>query len=352
VIGVVAAPESRREAILKAIVTDYVLDGEPVGSKRVVEELRLGVSPATVRADMAVLEAEGYITQPHTSAGRVPTDKGYRFFVDALADTGALQPEHLAALDGLMMGSADIEELLRRASNVLSRLTRYASLVAAPSLDRTRLRHIELVQLGPGNILAILIADTGQVRKRIIALDGSIDDHELQRARWAVNDAAGNMRLTEAPDIVGGLAVGAPPELRTLLEQVADVLADEAAGRGAVERVFVGGGANLVGAGHFDRPEQISELYGMLEQQVVLVEMLRATLASGDPAVRIGTEIPMAELAACSLVASGYELSGDRAGSVGVIGPTRMDYPQTLAAVKAVASSLEHALAAMTGASA
>ena len=345
-------PELRREAILKAIVTDYVLDGEPVGSKRVAEELKLGVSAATVRADMAALEAEGYITQPHTSAGRVPTDKGYRFFVDALADTGALQPEHLAALDGLMMGSADIEELLRRASNVLSRLTRYASLVAAPSLDRTRLRHIELVQIGPGNVLAILIADTGQVRKRVLTLDGPVDDNELQRARWAVNDAAANMRLNEAPDIVAGLAVGAPPELRLLLDRVADALAEEAAGNTAVERVFVGGGANLVGAGHFDRPEQISELYAMLEQQVVLVEMLQATLAAGDPAVRIGREIPMAELAACSVVASGYDLSGDRAGSVGVIGPTRMDYPQTLAAVKAVASSLEHALAGMTGASA
>lgn len=340
--------QARRLAVLKAIVTDFVIDGEPVGSRRVADELSLGVSAATVRADMAALENEGFITQPHTSAGRVPTDRGYRFFVDALADTGALEPEHRSALDGLMLGSADIEELLRRASMVLSRLTRYASLVAAPRLDHSRLRHVELVPLGPLNVLAILIVDTGQIRKRVIELDEPVAEHELQRARHAVNDAAGNMGLVDTPGIVAGIAPGAPPGLRDLLERISEALREESSGGGSVERVFVGGSANLAGAGHFDRLEQISELYELLEQQVVLIEMLRGTLAAGDPAVRIGGELPLVELAACSVVASGYDISGSRAGSVGVIGPTRMDYPQTLAAVKAVASSIEHALAGMT----
>jgi heat-inducible transcriptional repressor len=341
-------PQARRLAILKAVVTDYVIDGEPVGSRRVADELSLGVSAATVRADMATLEAEGYIAQPHTSAGRVPTDRGYRFFVDALADAGALRPEHHSALDGLMMGSADVDELLRRASMVLSRLTRYASLVAAPRLDHARLRHVELVPLGPVSVLAILIVDTGQIRKRVIGLDDPVAEHELQRARHAINDAAADMGLAHTPDIVAGIATGAPPGLRDLLERLADALREESSDGGSVERVFVGGSANLAGAGHFERLEQISELYELLEQQVVLIEMLRGTLAAGDPAVRIGAELPLVELAACSVVASGYEISGNRAGSVGVIGPTRMDYPQTLAAVKAVASSIEHALAGMT----
>ena len=342
------APDERRRAILKAIVTDYVIDGEPVGSRRVADELRLGVSAATVRADMAALEAEGYITQPHTSAGRVPTDKGYRFFVDALADSPPVQPEHRHALDGLMMGAADIEELLHRASSVLSRLTRYAALVAAPRIDRTRLRHVELVPLGPRSVLVILIVDTGQVRKQVVELSAPVAEHELQRARHTVNETAADMRLTQTPDVVGGVAAGAPPALRDLLERIAEVLRTEASGSDRVDQVFVGGTANIAAAGHFERLEQISELYELLEQQVVLIEMLRDTLATGDPAVRIGQELPLLELAACSVVASGYDISGNRAGSVGVIGPTRMDYPQTLAAVKAVASSLEHALAAMT----
>ena len=343
-----AAPDARRDAILRAIISDYVIDGEPVGSKRVLEELDLGVSAATVRADMAALEAEGYIRQPHTSAGRIPTDKGYRYYVDALAGSRQLQPEHRAALDGLMMGSADIEELLRRASTVLSRLTRYASLVAAPRLDRTRLRHIELVPLGATTVLAVLIVDTGQVRKRTIELDRAVAEHDLQRVRHAVNDAAGDMRLRQTPDVVAGISSGAPPELQELLNGIADVLRQETSDSDAIERVFVGGTANLAGAGHFDRLEQVSEVYCLLEQQVVLMEMLRGTLETGDPAVRIGGELPLVELAACSVVASSYDLSGDRAGSVGVLGPTRMDYPQTLAAVKAVASSIERALAGVT----
>lgn len=346
-----SAPAARREAILKAIITDFVLDGEPVGSKRVAEELELGVSAATVRADMAALEAEGFIQQPHTSAGRVPTDKGYRFYVDALAGVRDLQPEHLAALDGLMLGSADIEELLRRASTVLSRLTRYASLVAAPRLDRSRLRHVELVPLGSTTILTIMIVDTGQVRKQTIELDSPVAEHDLQRARHAVNDAASDMRLTQTPDVVAGIASGAPPELQPLLEGIADALKEETSGSDAIERVFVGGSANLAGAGHFDRLEQVSQLYGLLEQQVVLIEMLRGTLEAGDPAVRIGGELPLVELAACSVVASSYDLSGNRSGSIGVIGPTRMDYPQTLAAVKAVASSIENALAGVAASS-
>lgn len=343
-----ATPDERRRLILNAIVADYVLDGEPVGSRRLVEELDLGVSGATVRADMAVLEAEGYITQPHTSAGRVPTDKGYRRFVDDNAASGELPEEHSATLDGLMLGSADIEELLRRASRVLSRLTRHASIVAAPRLDRTRLRHLELVPLGPSSVLAIVIVDTGQVRRRVLDLDRPVAEHDLQRARHAINDATGELVLSHAPDVIAGLSSGAPPELRDLLEAIADALRDEASGDPPVERVIVGGGAELAASGHFDRVEQLSELYELLEQQVVLLEMLRGTLATGDPAVRIGAELPLVELAAFSVVASGYDLAGDRVGSVGVLGPTRMDYPRTLAAVQAVASSIERALASLT----
>lgn len=343
-----AAPEARREAILKAIVADYVMDGEPVGSKRLVEELDLGVSPATVRGDMAALETEGYIAQPHTSAGRVPTDKGYRYYVDALAGSRALLPEHRAALDSLMRGSADIEELLRRASTVLSRLTHHASLVAAPRLDRTRLRHVELVALSPTTVLMIVIVDTGQVRKRTLELDEPIADHDLQRTLHAVNSAAAELPLVQAPDAVAGMAVGAPVQVRTLLDALAEALRQEAVGTDGVDRIFVGGSANLVGAGHFDRLEQISELYALLEEQVVLIEMLRSTLEAGNPAVRIGEELPLVELAACSVVASSYDVSGQPGGSIGIIGPTRMDYPQTLAVVEAVASSIE---AALTGGS-
>lgn len=342
------ALDERRAAILRAIVQGYIRDGEPVGSKRLVEEYNLGVSPATVRSDMVALEEAGMITHPHTSAGRIPTDAGYRYFVDTLTGQQPLSPEQVAALEGLLLGSPDLEELLRRTTSVLSRLTRFAALVVAPQLDRSRLRHIELVQLAPNSVMVVFIVDTGRVEKRMLDLDSPVAEHEVQRVRHAVNEAAGNLRLAQAPDVVAGVAAGAPPELRPLIEAVAAALHKGLASALEGGQVFVGGTANMAGSGYFERLEQVKSVFETLEEQVVVLQVLRETLADSDPAVRIGTELPLVELAACSVVAARYEAGGSR-GSVGVLGPTRMDYPQTLAAVQAVASSLEKALGELTG---
>lgn len=341
--------DDRRAAILKAIVSDYVRGGEPIGSKRLAEDWNLGVSAATVRSDMAALEDAGLITHPHTSAGRIPTDAGYRYFVDSMTGSEPVAPEQLAALEGLLLGSPDLEELLRRTSSVLSRLTRFAGLVVAPRLDRSRLRHVELVQLAPTSVLAVFIVDTGRVDKRMLDLDTPVADHDVQRARHAVNDAVANLRLAQAPDVIAGVAAGAPPEVRALVEAVADAVRRGLASASEGEQVFVGGTANMAGGGYFDRIEQVKSVFETLEEQVVVLEVLREVLQD-DPAVRIGHELPLVELAACSVVAARYEATGGSGGSVGVLGPTRMDYPRTLAAVQAVASSLEKALAELTGA--
>ena len=344
------ALDDRKAAILRAIVQDYVRDGEPVGSKRLTDAWELGVSSATVRGEMSALEHDGYIVQPHTSAGRVPTDKGYRFFVDTLtAQTQDLAPEQAAAVEGLLMGASDLEDLLRRTSTVLSRLTRLAALVTVPALDRSRIRHIELVPLGGSTVMAVLIADTGRVEKRVIDLEQAIADHEIARVRHAVNEAASGLRASQAPDVILGVAAGAPPEVRGLLEAVAAAVRSGLAGQPAGEHVFLGGTANIAGAGYFERLEQVKQVVEALEEQVVVLRMLRETLAAGDPGVRIGTELPLVELAACSIVAARYEAGGEAAGSLGVLGPMRMDYPRTLAAVQAVASSLEKALVELTG---
>ncbi len=341
--------DDRKAEILKAIVRGYVRDGEPVGSKRIVSEADLGVSAATVRSDMASLEEAGYITQPHTSAGRVPTDKGYRFFVDTFGVTTSLSEEQKTAVERLLVGSSDLEELLRRTSTVLSRLTRFAALVVAPRLDRSRLRHIELVRLGPHSVLAVLIADTGRVEKRLLDLDATVADHDVQRARHAVNEAAAGLMLAAAPDVIAGVAAGAPEELRSLVEAVAGAIRSGLSQPDSGDEVFLGGTANIAAAGYFDRLEQVKQVYETLEEQVVVLRMLRDTLKSGDPAVRIGTELPLVELAACSVVAASYEAATGSGGSLGVLGPTRMDYPRTVAAVQAVASSLERALGELVG---
>jgi heat-inducible transcriptional repressor len=346
---VTPALDDRKLTILRAIVHSYVRGGEPVGSKRLVDEAGLGVSAATVRSDMAALEAEGLIVQPHTSAGRVPTDRGYRHYVDTLSEIVQLQPEQRAALEELLLGASDLEDLLRRTSLVLSQVTRFASLVVAPRMDRSRLRHVELVALGPTSVLAVLIADTGRVEKRHIVLDTPVAEHDVQRARHAVNVAASGLRADSAPDVISGIAAGAPPELRGLLEAVADAVRRDMAGADATDQLFVGGTSNIAGPAYFDRIEQVKQVYETFEEQVILLGAVRDALAAGDPAVRIGTELPLVELAACSIVAASYDAAGEAVGSLGVLGPTRMDYPRTLAAVQAVASSLEKALAELTG---
>src|SRR3712207_109418 len=214
------ALDDRKAAILRAIVQGYVTSGEPVGSKRLTEEWSLGVSSATVRSEMAALEDAGYITHPHTSAGRIPTDKGYRYFVDTLTSSASLRPEQVAAVEGLLLGSADLEDLLRRTSSVLSRLTRFAALVVAPRLDTSRLRHVELVVLGAQSVLAVFIVDTGRVEKRMLDLDQPVPEHDVERARHAINEAAAGLRVGLAPDVIAGLAAGAPEEVRQLIDAV------------------------------------------------------------------------------------------------------------------------------------
>ena len=341
--------DERKAAILKTIVRDYVRDGEPVGSKRIASESDLGVSAATVRSEMAALEDAGFIAQPHTSAGRVPTDKGYRFFVDTLGATTPLSEEQKTAIERLLVGSADLEELLRRTSTVLSRLTRFAALVVPPPLDRSRLRHIELVRLSSHTVLAVLIADTGRVDKRLLDLDTTIADHEVQRARHAVNEAAAGLQLAAAPDVIAGVAAGAPEELVPLIEAIGDAIRGGLATPAGSDQLFLGGTANIAAAGYFDRLEQVKQVYETLEEQVVVLRMLQDAIAGGDPGVRIGAELPLVELAACSVVAASYEAARGTAGTLGVLGPSRMDYPRTLAAVQAVASSLEKALGELVG---
>jgi heat-inducible transcriptional repressor len=343
--------DDRKAAILKAIVRNYVHGGEPVGSKRLVEEWSLGVSAATVRAEMAALEEAGYITAPHTSAGRIPTDLGYRYFVDSLqgTDTTPLSADQRTALEGLLLGSSDLEDLLWRATNALSRLTHLAALVTAPRLDRSRIRHIELVRLGSTSVLAVMIAETGRVMKRLLDLETAVADHDVQRARYAVNEVAVGLRTDQAPEVITGLAAGAPPEVRGLIDAVADAVRRGLSGtHPSFEQVFVGGTANIA-AGHFHCLEEVKQVYETLEEQMVVLKVLRDALAVGDPGVRIGAELPLVELAPCSIVAASYEATRDAVGSLGVLGPTRMDYPRTLAAVQAVASSLEKALAELTG---
>ena len=333
--------EGRRLAVLRAIVEDYVATEEPVGSKSLVERHRLGVSSATVRNDMAALEDEGYITQPHTSAGRVPTDKGYRLFVDRLTTLKPMSSAEKRAITTFLDGAVDLDDVVQRSVRVLSRLTHQVAVVQYPSLSRSTVRHVELVPMSPTRLLVVLILSSGRVEQRLVEVGTPLDDDALADLRRRVNAAAGGALLADAatalrdlvpdPASAGALdpaTAASSPVVEELVEAMSDHRSDQ--------RVAVGGAANL--ARHADSLDSaVRPLLEALEEHVVLLKLLGEAGTAGAVTVRIGREGPYEELAATSVVATGYGPQEDALATLGVVGPTRMDYPGSMAAVRAVA---------------
>ncbi len=332
--------DPRKSTILRAIVTEYVANGEPVGSKRVVDVAGLDVSAATVRNEMAALEELGYIAQPHTSAGRVPTDRGYRRFVDELRANPTVDDPRRQLVEELLGSSRDVEDLVARASTVLSQLTRLVSLVIAPAAEASRLRLVELVSLSPGSGLLLLVADTGRVEKRMVDLPASISESDLDRVRTVLAEHVRGRKLGDVHDAMQRIADEAPADLRDALVAVADATSTRLA-EDTVHHVFVGGQASLAGDDTFER-EHLSRVLQVLEERDTLAKLLSDATADESTTVRIGEENQVEDLRAASLVAQRYELI--TAGSLGVLGPTRMDYASVLATVRAVADQLQETL--------
>ena len=337
--------DDRKRAVLRAIVAEYISRGEPVGSKRVVDVARLDVSAATVRNEMSALEALGYIAQPHTSAGRVPTDRGYRRFVDDLRTDPTLDGQRRELVEELLGGASDVEDLLARTSSVLSQLTRLVSLVIAPAVDAARLKLCELVGLGPGSALLLLVTDTGRVDKRSVELPPETSESDLERVRTVLAEQVRGRRLGEVHAAIAAIAEDAPSELRAVLQAVADATARQLT-EDTVHHVFVGGQASLAGDEAFER-ENLSRVLQLLEERVTLARLLADATADDRPTVRLGEENAVEDLRAASLVAQRYQLI--TAGSLGVIGPTRMDYAGVVATVRAVADQLQATLSDLSG---
>ena len=328
--------EDRKLAVLRAIVEDYVATEEPVGSKALVERHGLGVSPATVRNDMAALEDEGYIHQPHTSAGRVPTDKGYRLFVDRLTTVKPMSAAEKRAIASLLDGAVDLDDVVQRSVRLLSQLTRQVAIVQYPTLSRSTVRHIEMVSLTAGRLLVILILSTGRVEQRIVDHGAAVSDGDLAELRIRVNQAAAGERIADASAALLALRDAVPPAQAELTGDVVSVLAEAMSDHRNDERVAVGGAANLARFGDsFD--SAVRPLLEALEEHVVLLKLLGEASTADSVVVRIGHEGPYSELAATSVVATGYGPSDAAFATLGIVGPTRMDYPGSMAAVRAVA---------------
>ncbi|WP_422746294.1 heat-inducible transcriptional repressor HrcA [Mycobacterium sp. WMMD1722] len=333
--------DDRRFEVLRAIVADFVATKEPIGSKTLVERHNLGVSSATVRNDMAVLEAEGYITQPHTSSGRIPTEKGYREFVDRIDDVKPLSSSERRAILRFLDSGVDLDDVLRRAVRLLAQLTRQVAIVQYPTLSTSTVRHLEVVALSPARLLLVVITDSGRVDQRIVELGDPIDDHELATLRDLLGKALEGKRLSAASVAVSDLAShldggsGLSGRLANAVGRSATVLVETLVEH-TEERLLLGGTANLT-RNTADFGGSLRSVLEALEEQVVVLRLLAAQQEAGKVTVRIGHETEAEQMLGASVVSTAYGRSGTVFGGMGVVGPTRMDYPGTIANVAAVA---------------
>jgi heat-inducible transcriptional repressor len=333
--------DDRKLAVLRAIVQDYVSTMEPVGSKSLVDRHHLDVSPATIRNDMAVLEEQGYIAQPHTSAGRVPTDKGYRLFVDRLTGVKPLSSAERRAIETFLAGAYDLDDVVLRTVRLLAQLTRQVALVQYPSLTVSAVRHVELVPVAAKKLLLVLITETGRVEQRTVELPEVIDDDAVAHLRAVLNACLDGRKLNEVASVVAELPDRVEPAGRPNAAAVFSVILESLVEH-REERIVVGGASNLT---HADFSQGLREVLESLEEQVVLMRLLGESADESSVTVRIGAENPVAGLRRTSLVAAGYGTGERSLARLGVIGPTRMDYPTAMGAVRAVARYVGQILA-------
>jgi len=325
--------ESRRLEILRAIVDEYVATQEPVGSKAIADRHSLGISPATIRNEMALLEEQGLITHPHTSAGRIPTDMGYRVFVDKLATIKPLSLAERRAIESFLEGAHDLDDVVMRTVRLLADVTKQVAVVQYPSLVKSRVRHLELVSLMPSRLLLILITDSGRVEQRVIEFGHDVEEFFIASLRSQLNQAIAGARLLDVAERLNGLVAGRPGHEQGDVNAIVTNLTEMAMEK-PEERVVLAGTANLARFRE-DFSTQIHPILEALEEQVVLLRLLGDV--GENVQVRIGQEQSEQNLRQTSIISMGYGSETTPLGALGVIGPTRMDYAASIAAVSAVA---------------
>jgi heat-inducible transcriptional repressor len=327
---------SRQEDILARVVEGYVATGSPVGSKTLVDKAGIEASPSTVRCELAVLEEQGLLTHPHTSAGRVPTEIGYRYYVDRVLER--LEPRPLDFDLDLSEARNEVDSALRATTDALAQLTHLLALVSAPPLETTVVRRVEVLLLQPQLVLAVVITSTGGVNKRLFAFSEPVDKGLADWAGEYLNERVGGLLLGarllrsrfEDPELT--------PQEREFLAELLPAFTELV--EAGEQSLYVGGTAGLLDEFRADDLRGYRRLLEVLEQRAALLEILRANLLSKEPFVRVGSEFGDPELSSISLVAAPYGLRHRNLGTVSLLGPTRMDYVKAIGAVRSAAREL------------
>lgn len=333
--------DTRRLQVLRAIVEDYVHTREPVGSKALVERHNLEVSPATIRNDMAHLEEEGLIAAPHTSAGRIPTDSGYRVFVDKITEVRPLSRAERRAMDTLLETADDHEAMLEQTVRLLAMLTNQVAVIQYPQQSTAKIRHIDVVKMHPHKALTIVILSSGRVEQRMVTLSDEVEEEMLARIGQRLSEQLYSRSVSALPlpidSLIGSIEPAAQPTMAVIAQAVEATL--EA---GRVDRIIMSGTANLAKSGG-DLGPSIAPILEALEEQVVLLRLLHEMQQEHHGlSVRIGRETSHDSLVETAVVAAAY---GEADGAkLGVVGPTRMDYGTTMSAVRAMARYLSRIL--------
>ncbi|NLC12101.1 MAG: heat-inducible transcription repressor HrcA [Firmicutes bacterium] len=338
---------SRKALILKAVVTEYIVHAEPVGSRTVTRRYNINLSPATVRNEMADLEEMGYLVQPHTSAGRIPTQKGYRFYVDNLMDDDELSPDikEIVRKKYKYERMREIQDLIFQTCRLLSELTSYTSIVLGPRLRKSAFKKLQIMPLDDRRGLLVVMADTGFIKNKVIELPRSLPARELARIVAYLNHRLGGLTMEQiSAELLREMRHDLYNHL-TFLERALKLLEESLSEE--ERRIFLWGTSHILNQPEFKDVEKIKALLGLFEQHSLLASLLEDTIdCDRDVVVKIGSENALEEIKECSLVLSTYQFGQDIVGTLAVLGPTRMHYGRVIAATQFVASQLNKHLAA------
>ena len=342
--------DERKKKVLHAIIQDYIVNAEPVGSRAVAKKYDLGVSPATIRNEMSDLEEQGYIEQPHTSAGRVPSDKGYRYYVDHLMPKQALTPTEIQAVrQALMIQMTEVDDFMRNCCNLIAKLTNYTTMISTPQAGQGKLQKLQLLPVSDDQLLVILTSSSGLVRHKLINLTQPLMPELLRRVELLAQAHLIGMELDKLNYHYIREVLAEIEQHQRLLDEAGDLL-QRVLFPQMQHKVYTGGALNMLSQPEFQDLNQLKNVFALLEEEGKLKELLhRGGEQSNNVTITIGAELPQQQMQNCSLLVAQYYINGEEAGNIGILGPTRMSYPKTVSLLEFIAKEISAALSRYKG---